>query len=81
MDTVNKLFGNSYWRVCAEYLTLELAENVSDAAPVGQWIPSLMGGDDYAYFQSKDFAKQTLQGVIKRRIRELEYKLKELDNE
>jgi len=70
---------NSYWRVCAEYLTITLVENVSDEAPIGQWIPALFSGQPYAYFQSKEFAKETLEGVIKHRMKSLEYKLTELE--
>lgn len=70
---------NTYWRVCAEYLTVELVNNVRDDAPIGQWIPALYSGEPYAYFQSKEFAKETLKDVIKHRMASLEYKLTELE--
>lgn len=69
MKTVEKLFRNTYWRVDSEYLTLELAENVSDAAPVGQWIQTI--GNPYAYFMSREQAVVVLKDVIDRKIAEL----------
>lgn len=63
-------FNKSYWRVDAEYQTLQHVHNVSDQAPVGVWIPTI--GNPYAYFNTEVEAKNALRKILSDEIERLE---------
>lgn len=73
---MNNRHTKSYWRVDAEYETVEYVENVSDKAPVSVWIQTI--GKPYAYVETEQEAKQILKNTLLAEINRLNKRVEEL---
>lgn len=71
-------YNKSYWRVDAQYQTIQHVNNVSDTAPVGVWIHTI--GKPYAYFESESAAKAVLKAILQTEINRMDGMIKEIDN-